>query len=288
MNIGIIGLGLIGGSLGRAIKQKTTHRVFAFDTDGEVMLGGSLLGAFDEILTEGTAREIDILAVAVYTEKIEAVLERYLPQLKENASVFDCGGNKRAVAASMKRLSLQYKNINFIAMHPMAGREYSGLKHSSPRLFEHSTVLAVPISADIEALSVVKRLFLDIGCEGMVVTTAEEHDKNIAYTSQLAHVVSSAYVKNEIASAHYGFSAGSFRDMTRVARLNPEMWTALMLENKDNLLKSMDIFINNILEYKKVLENGDAAALNALLAEGNEIKTEIERKRKQKLADRID
>ncbi|MDR3216211.1 MAG: prephenate dehydrogenase [Clostridiaceae bacterium] len=288
MKIGIIGLGLIGGSLGRAVKKKTPHTVFACDNDAGAMLKGALLNAYDEELTEDNAGELDMLISAVYPAASVAAIWRYLPKLKAGAIVFDSGGNKRGVVEAMRNMSEKRKDLYFFGVHPMAGREFSGISHSTPSLFENSTVLMVPLGAPIEVLSCVKGLFLDLGCEGAVITNAEEHDKIISYTSQLAHVVSSAYIKNDIAAEHYGFSAGSFRDMTRVAKLNSDMWAELMLDNRENLLENLDIFAARIGEYRNALAVCDAEELKRLLAEGNAAKERVESNRKQKLSARID
>ncbi|MDR2634622.1 MAG: prephenate dehydrogenase/arogenate dehydrogenase family protein [Clostridiales bacterium] len=288
MKIGIIGLGLIGGSLGRAIKKKTRHTVFACDNDSAAMLKGALLNAYDEELTAENATELDVLISAVYPSAFESAVAVFLPLLKSGAIVLDSGGNKRGAVAIMRKMSEKRDDLHFFGAHPMAGREFSGVAHSTPGLFENSTVLLVPLGAPIEALSSVKRLFLDFGCEGAVITTAEEHDRIISYTSQLAHIVSGAYIKNDIAAEHYGFSAGSFRDMTRVARLNPDMWTELLLENRGNLIENLDIFAARINEYRNALAEGDAGELKRLLTEGSDMKVRVESNRRQKLSARIE
>lgn len=284
MKVGIVGLGLIGGSIGRAAVKTTDCTVYAYDDVDDVMLKGALLNAYHEPLDGQNASDVDLLILSVYPKDIEKTVDFYAPLMKEGAVIMDCCGTKREVCAVMKRKSELYPDINFVGGHPMAGREFSGIEHSDASLFARSTCLLVPVSASIDALGLIKSFFLSIGAAGVVVTTADEHDRIIAYTSQLAHIVSSAYVMNPTALTSYGFTAGSFRDLTRVARLNPLMWTELMLENSDNLTNDVDAIMERLGKLRDALKSRDGAALESLLAEGNERKLEIDARRAAKLA----
>ncbi len=279
MNIGIIGLGLIGGSLGRAIVNKTEHTVYGVDVDRNAMKLGELVKAYHKPLTSENIGDIDLLIVALYQGATIEVLPKYVSALKKGAIVMDIAGNKRTVCNFLERLSKSNPQIEFISSHPMAGREFSGIKHSTVSLFERASMILVPIKADIRSVSAVKELSLSIGFNKVVITTAEEHDKIIAFTSQLAHVISSSYIKSPTAEGFLGFSAGSFRDMTRVARLSPNMWAELMLDNKDNLVREIDYLIKNLTDYKTALENGDEDALYSLLEDGNKRKLDFEKKK---------
>ena len=188
----------------------------------------------------------------------------------------------------MKTLKAEYPSVEFIGLHPMAGKEYSGFKYSSPLLFENASLLAVPVDMPLEVLAKVKQAMLEIGFKGMVITTAEEHDKIISYTSQLAHIVSSSYVQNEMAKSIYGFTAGSFRDMTRVARLNPVMWTQLLMQNRDMLSLELSDLIQNLTEFKDALDGCDDKKLCEKLEKGNRIKCEIEKDRVKKTKESYD
>lgn len=277
MNIGIIGLGLIGGSLGRAIIKRTEHMVFGMDNDKETMLKAELLKAYNYELNDDNISEIDIIILALPPHIVCSVLENIAPKLKAGAIVVDCVGNKRDIVAKMKSLSINYPELIFIGGHPMAGREYSGVRHSTASLFDNASMIFVPISQDISALQVTKELFLELGFKKVVMTTAEEHDRIISYTSQLAHVVSSAYVLSPTAESYLGFSAGSFRDMTRVARMNPDMWTELFIENKDNLTKELNEFIANLTEYRDLISGSDRDALRAKLDKGNHTRIDLDK-----------
>ncbi len=280
MNIGIVGLGLMGASFGRTIKSKTEDKVFGFDCDETVMLKASLIGCIDGELNEETTKNIDILVITVYPRDFYSVAKKYLPYMKEGAVVIDFCGNKAKVCEAMKKLSLEYETINFFGGHPMAGREYSGIDHSVKTLFERAPMLLVPIKTDIFTGERVKKYFLSLGFGEVIFTDAETHDKTIAFTSQLCHIVSNAFIKSETAREHHGYSAGSYRDLTRVARLNSTMWSQLMTDNSEKLSLELGILINNLQKYQKALEKKDEEGLASLLEEGNKLKLEIDTRKK--------
>ncbi|MBR1624142.1 MAG: prephenate dehydrogenase [Clostridia bacterium] len=282
MKIGIIGLGLIGGSIGRAVLSKTNDEVFGRDINPAALLKAKLLRAVSDELTDEKLRETDLLVLAVNPRAAQSVLPSVLPLLKKGATVIDCCGNKRGVVAVMKELANRYPDIGFIATHPMAGREFSGIEHSTPKLYEKSFVILTPVKNSIHDFEKVKGFYLSIGCEGVTLASAEEHDEMISYTSQLAHVLSSSYVKNPLSSSHAGFSAGSFRDLTRVAKLSPSMWTELFIDNGDNLTKQIQDLIDRLEEYKKAIEEKDEKTLFALLQDGTEKKAAAENALKEK------
>ena len=164
----------------------------------------------------------------------------------------------------------------------MAGREYSGISHSTATLFEHAYIILTPVQTDLEAEERIRAFFLEIGCEGITTASAATHDKMIAYTSQLAHVVSSAYIRNPLSETYIGFSAGSFRDLTRVAKLNPDMWTELFTENKDNLVECIDVLQKKLSEYRDALVAGDSVKLRSALEEGTRMKEAAEKLRRDR------
>ncbi len=287
MNVGIVGLGLIGGSIGRAAVKKTAHTVYATDRDENAVIKGALLNAYHETLTHDNAKLLDMLIICVYPSSIEAVIDEYAPLLKDGAIITDCIGTKRQVFKIMEKKQKRYPKLNFIGGHPMSGREFSGVEHSTASLMEHSTCILVPVHNEMDTLIAVKEFYIALGADGVVVATAEEHDKIIAYTSQLAHVISSAYVTSPSALSHYGFSANSFRDMTRVARLNPTMWTELMTENSDFLTEEIDGIIARLTNLRNAVSDKNADALYSLLNEGSERKILIETRRAQKKANAL-
>ena len=287
MKIGIVGLGLIGASMAKALSS-AGHTVLGDDIDADVLKRAVLTEAISARLDDINAKTLDMLLISVYPADTVKYLSVYAPLLKDGAVLADLCGIKREIVAEMKRLKNQYPAIEFIGLHPMAGKEYSGFKYSSPLLFENASLLAVPVDMPLEVLAKVKQAMLEIGFKGMVITTAEEHDKIISYTSQLAHIVSNSYVQNEMAKSIYGFTAGSFRDMTRVARLNPVMWTQLLMQNRDMLSLELSDLIQNLTEFKDALDGCDDKKLCEKLEKGNRIKCEIEKDRVKKTKESYD
>ena len=283
MKIGIIGLGLIGGSIGRSIKKNTSHIVYGRDIDSEVVLKAKLIKAIDYSLEETDFKKLDILLVATNPMVAVNIIKEVSPKLKKGAVLMDCCGTKKVVVNCMMELKDKYP-IYYIGGHPMAGREFSTISHSTANLLDRAYFIVVPVSADIKVLAFIKEFLLSLGCLNMVITSAKKHDEIISYTSQLAHIVSSCYIKNPLYKQHVGYSAGSFRDMTRVAKLNPSMWTELMMENSQNLIEQIDNIILHLQQYKQALE-GDGSMLYSLLEEGNTLKEEADKLHRQGVND---
>ena len=276
MNIGVIGLGLIGGSFCKTIKKNNEHKVFGYDINSLTILKAQMTSAIDGVLDESIANTIDLLVVATNPDVFLAAVERFLPLLKNNAIVMDFCGTKKNVVDAMALLSKKYTALKFYGGHPMAGREFSGFDRSTSTLFSRASMILVPVNTDIFDNDFIKKFFLELGFLEVVFTTSENHDKVIAYTSQLCHVVSNAFIKNKTSQKHYGYSAGSYKDLTRVARLDSEMWSTLMLENKENLYNELCELIDNLQVYKEAIKNGDKQALKNALQEGSDIKIAID------------
>ena len=275
MTVGSVGLGLIGGSLARAYHD-AGHRVLGFDRDASTVQFALLAGAVDEPLTEENIGQCALLLPAVYPQAAADYLERMGGKLSPEAVVVDCCGIKREICEAGFRLADKYGWL-FVGGHPMAGTHFSGFKYSRADLFRGAPmVLVPPVFDDIRLLERVKALLAAPGFGSFSVTTAEAHDRMIAFTSQLAHVVSNAYIKSPEAGAHKGFSAGSYKDLTRVAWLNAPMWTELFLDNRDNLLRELDTLIANLKVYRDALAQNDAEALCAALEEGKRRKEEVD------------
>ncbi len=282
MNIGIIGLGLIGGSMAKAIKYHTENTVLGTDTQKSVVLKAKLLGAIDEELIHEKISECELLIVALYPEATLEYIKQNASDIKKNAIVIDTCGVKGAICNELFEIA-ENNGFTFVGAHPMAGLHFSGFDYSNPNMFEDASMILVPPKhIDIMILEKLKNLFTQIGFTMTKTTTAEDHDAKIAYTSQLAHVVSNAYVKSPEAEVHRGFSAGSYQDLTRVAKLNPEMWSELFLCNKDNLVNEIDGLIANLQKYSQAIQNNDKDTLFALLKEGSDRKDSIDLVSKKK------
>lgn len=273
MNIGIVGLGLIGGSLAKAFKARTGHSVFGVDLNEETMLLSRLSGAIDAPLQDENMDQMDIVLIAIRPTAAISWAEEHFSKLKKGACVVDMCGVKRVVTEKMEKCA-QDAGVLYVGGHPMAGKERGKFQNASENLYVGASMILTPgKNAAPDTLENLNNLFTDIGFARIVFTTPDEHDRIIAYTSQLAHIASSAYIKSPEALRQRGFSAGSFRDMTRVAFMDEDMWTELFLLNADYLTGQVHLLIENLKEYEKALESKDADALRALLKDGREKKT---------------
>lgn len=281
MTIGIVGLGLIGASFARCVKNKTSYKVYGIDQSEDTTDKALLINAIDEKLSKKNIADVDLLILSIYPRTVEETLDDYLPYMKEGSTVIDFCGIKREVCTVMLKKAKEYPHFYLFGGHPMAGREFSGLEHSSINLFEKASMIIVPVSKDLFKEEELKNLFLTLGFQNVVFTTAEEHDKIIAFTSELCHIVSNAYIKSPTSSLHHGFSAGSYRDLTRVARNNSTLWSELMIDNRDMLLDELNILIANLREYQKALSLNDEERLKKLLEDGNRIKLTIDSRGKK-------
>jgi prephenate dehydrogenase len=277
--IGVIGLGLIGGSMAKALNQSTDNTVYGFDTNPEVVQRAKLVNAIEEELTEEMIPLCDLVIIALYPEATREVLTKYAGVFKKDAIVMDTCGVKGTICPVGEQLAKE-NGFYFIGGHPMAGLEHSGFEYARKALFSNASMILVPpTGTPIAVVDKLKKLMVSIGFTNVQITTPEEHDRMIAFTSQLAHVVSSAYIKSPTAANHDGFSAGSYKDLTRVAKLNEGMWTELFLENPDNLADEIDAIIKNLQDYSDAIRGGNAETLCKLLREGRLRKEEIDNER---------
>lgn len=278
MEIAIVGLGLIGGSIAKAAKKYTPHTVLGFDTDEQVLYKARLLDAIDAELTDERFAICDWVIIATRPMAAVEYVKKHAAQIKKGATVMDVCGVKRFVSEPLWQLA-EENGFTFIGGHPMAGREVGGFDHASAELFKDASMIFTPQKgADIMLLDRLKKFWCALGFGGVTITTPENHDRVIAYTSQLAHIASSAYIKSPTALDHIGFSAGSYKDLTRVAKLDPDMWTELFLENREPLLHELDGLIERLMEYREALEASDESKVRALLAAGRDQKNEADRK----------
>lgn len=272
MNIGIIGLGLIGGSLAKSIKARTSHTVYGADIDKETLMFARICGAMDETLSEENLSSCDMILLALTPHSAIQWTTEHASQIRKDAILIDMCGVKRTVCKEIGSIADKF-GFTYIGGHPMAGKERSGFVNAAPDLFEGASMILIPNkNSAIDLLERSKNLFTDIGFASITFTTPEEHDRIIAYTSQLAHITSGAYIKSPTAQSQRGFSAGSFKDMTRVALLDENMWTELFSCNRDNLINELELLIENLYDYLNALKSNDKEALCKLLKDGKEKK----------------
>lgn len=285
MSVGIVGLGLIGGSFARAYRSLGAT-VYALDTNRDTM-DASMIETVEAPLDDASIPSCDLIILAAYPEACIEWLEEHAeklgrisdPDTSRGPIVIDTAGVKEAVCARAFELA-RVNGFAFVGTHPMAGTQFSGFAHARADLFRGAPMVLVPPETDdarrLTLLDRVHTLLALVGFGSFSVTSPEEHDRVIAFTSQLAHVVSNAYVKSPTARAHHGFSAGSYRDLTRVAHLNPGMWAELMMDDAKNLSQEIASLIEALDAYRLALDAGDRDRLRMLLAEGDRIKRALD------------
>ena len=275
MKVGILGLGLIGGSLARAYAI-AGHTVYAIQRNESMLSFAMLSGAVHGKLTEETIPECDLILLSIYPGGSADWMERHAHLIRKDALVMDCCGIKRQICDRCFPLSEKY-GFTFVGGHPMAGSQFSGFKYSRATLFQgQPMVLVPPRFDDIELLDRCKIALAPCEFGSFSVCTADEHDKMIAFTSQMPHILSNAFIKSPTALGHKGFSAGSYKDLTRVAWLNAPMWAELFMENKDHVLHELDFYIESLKSYRDAISENDINKLTALLEEGKRRKEEVD------------
>lgn len=278
--VGIIGLGLMGASFARAYKKYAPGvRVFASNRTFSVAEKAIEDGVIDAVLDKNNLGECDLVIVSLYPEASAEYIAENRDLFKNGAVVTDCCGNKRLICKAGYEAA-EGKNFTFIGGHPMAGTQFSGYDNSKADMFVGASMILVPNpeldSETREAqVAAAESLLRPVSFGSFVVTTPEKHDFMIAFTSQMAHVLASCYIKSPGAIESKGFTGGSFGDMTRVAYLNPGMWTELFLANSDNLLAEIDALQGELNKVRDAIATGNAEELYRLLDEGRALKEVI-------------
>ena len=282
MNICVIGLGLIGGSFAKAISKRTTHFCMGIDTNEDTCKKALADGVIKQVVAPQQLSTADMLILALQPKALVAFFKDNAKYIKKGAIVFDTCGVKQWVLDELLPVASQY-DIKFVGAHPMAGREFSGYDYSLENLFDKASFIVTTDGADQNAVDVVCDLAKQIGFATITVTTANHHDRVIAYTSQLAHIVSNSYCKSDTINQKEGFCAGSFADMTRVGKLDVKLWTELFLANPSHLSDELGNLIQKLTEFKNAIDSKDKQALSQLLKEGNDIKVQsLANEQKQK------
>lgn len=271
MNILVVGLGLIGGSVCKALKKYTTHFVAGSDINRDIEFAALRDVAMDEAF-DGDYSSFDLIIMALFPDAAEAYLRENIGKMPEKALITDVCGIKGVFSERLRKLT-EDNGLRYVGIHPMAGKEFGGYHNSSADLFQKANFIIAPFEDSREEdIELLRRLSSEIGAGKIVVTSPANHDKMIAYTSQLAHIVSSAYVKSPELELECGFSGGSFQDMTRIATMNERMWTDLFMQNRENLLFELDTLIENLSKYSEALRSADSEEMLRLIAEGRQLK----------------
>ncbi len=273
MKILVVGLGLIGGSLCKALKKYTYHTVAGCDINRDIENAALRDVALDEVF-DGNYEGYDLIVISLFPEGTERFFAENASKIGKKTLITDVCGIKGNFSQRMKNIA-ERNGLRYVGIHPMAGKEFGGYYNSTADLFVKANFIIAPFTdsqqSDIDLLN---GLAKEVGAGKIVITSPENHDKMIAYTSQLAHIVSSAYVKSPELGLECGFSGGSFQDMTRIATMNEKMWTDLFMQNREHLQYELDTLIDNLKKYSEALKNGDADGMRALIAEGRELKEE--------------
>ena len=275
MTVGILGLGLIGGSLARAYTL-AGHTVYAAEKDESILAFAQLAGAVDAPLTPENLPGCELLLLALYPDGSADWLAENAPYISRETLVMDCCGVKERICSRCFPLAEQY-GFTFMGGHPMAGTQFSGFKYSRADLFAGAPMVLVPHRFDdMDLLDRAKKALDPCGFGSFSVTTARDHDRMIAFTSQMPHIISNAFIKSPTAASHKGFSAGSYKDLTRVAWLNPQMWAELFLENREFVLNELDTLLSSLQCYRDAVAAQDREGLTALLDEGKKRKEQVD------------
>lgn len=267
----VVGLGLIGGSVAKALKLNTDHMVLGVDTQEDTLLDACSCGAIDEKASPEDLRTADVVYLCIYPESALEFAKENGPALKEGCILTDACGIKGEICQGMERLRGTGKYV-FVAGHPMAGKELSGFAASDAGIFAGASYLIAPCGAPEWAVDEVASLARSMGFGRVVMTTPEQHDREIAFTSQLPHVLACSYVMSPRCKEHQGFSAGSYRDVSRVANINDVLWTRLFLDNRDALTAELDELLKNLTLFRNAVADGKEEKLRKLLRTAAEIK----------------
>lgn len=273
MKILVVGLGLIGGSLCKALKKYTYHTVAGCDINRDIENAALRDVALDEVF-DGNYEGYDLIVISLFPEGTERFFAENASKIEKNTLITDVCGIKGDFSQRMKNIA-ERNGLRYVGIHPMAGKEFGGYYNSTADLFVKANFIIAPfVDSQQSDIDLLNGLAKEVGAGKIVITSPENHDKMIAYTSQLAHIVSSAYVKSPELGLECGFSGGSFQDMTRIATMNEKMWTDLFMQNREHLQYELDTLIDNLKKYSEALKNGDADGMRALIAEGRELKEE--------------
>lgn len=271
----IVGLGLMGGSMAKAIHKYTDNEIYGYNRTLEVAQRALNDGVIDGIADDEIISQADIMIISLYPQATVDFLIEKMPKMKKGAIIVDLVGVKQYLDEKLTEPAKQ-AGVYFIGGHPMAGKEFSGYAFADADLFKGASMILVPNdSSPLWAVDEMDGLFTSLGFGQVVRCSPEQHDSMIAFTSQLAHIVSSAYIKSPEALRHNGYSAGSYKDLTRVAKLNENMWTELFLKNKQPLIREIDEIILHLKEYRDAIANDEQENLCTLLREGRERKESI-------------
>lgn len=272
MFVGVVGLGLIGASLSKAVKLKTGYRVFGVDKDNDINIKAKVLKVIDDRLGYDNMGECKFLFLCMHPQNTISYIRDHSGMINADTVVIDCCGIKQGVCREAFEIA-EKNGFTFIGGHPIVWSEKWGFDNSKPSLFDRaSMVLTPPHNVSIQELDAAKNLLTKIGFSNIEICSPREHDRIIAYTSELLHIMSSAYIKSRTANEHYGFSDDNFGHFIKLAGTDKKLWSELFCENRAALLPELDALIANLVKYRTAIFDGNKTEIERLISEGKEKK----------------
>ena len=275
MNVGVIGLGLIGGSIALKIKEIDTNTViYGLDNDMDSMSYSLSKGIIDKKLDINSIDNLKYIFIAIPVDAIKNEIESILNKISNNTLVVDLGSTKYEIC---KKVVDHTNRKNFLAAHPIAGTESSGPSAATKNLFDNKVlILCETEKTDQDLLSDALKIF-DLMNMNIINMDSIEHDKHIAYVSHLSHISSfmlgkTVMNKEEDQDTIYDMAGSGFESTVRLAKSSPETWASIFVENKNNIVESLNEYISNINNFKILIENGDKEKLSAEMKKINGIK----------------
>ena len=263
MKIVIVGLGVIGGSFAMALNEAGYKQVFGIDTNKETIKKAEELGIIKKGSPKGEEflKEADLVIISIYPKLVENFVESNKDNFKDGAIITDATGIKGMFLNEITKILPE--NVDFVFGHPMAGREKRGIDFASSKVFKGANYIITPIERNKEEnIKVIEDLAYEIGFKRVRRITPEFHDEMIGFTSQLPHAMAVALINSDEEGRDTGsFIGDSYRDLTRIANINEDLWSELFLGNKDNLLKAINNFELQLDLIKKAIYDNDKEAL---------------------------
>ena len=271
MNIVIVGLGIIGGSLAKAFTKYTNHHIIGINRSEITVQQALNDGAIHEIGKLDSLGKADVVYMCTYPEHIVSFMENNAGYFRKNCIITDVCGIKKNICGRLTDIC-EKNGLQYVGSHPMAGKEQFSYAASEAELFQNASYIIVPCKAKEYSVQTLASLAKEIGFSTIRITTPAEHDRMIAFTSQLPHVLACAYVMSPCCKNHNGFSAGSYRDVSRVANINETLWTDLFLSNQEPLSEEISILIQNLTAIKNAVDENKAEELKKLLKQSRLVK----------------
>lgn len=277
LNITVVGLGLIGGSYAMAIRELNPKKLYAVDIDEEAILDAEKNGIIDKgyVNADIPLKESDLVIICLYPKLVKNFIKDNIQHFKNGAVITDVTGIKSGFIEEVNHILRE--DLDFVFGHPMAGREQKGLKFASKEVFKGANYIITPTERNKEEnIKFLEELIRKIGFRNVVRISPEKHDKIIGFTSQLPHVIAVSLVNSDELGIDTGsYTGDSYKELTRIAQINSELWTELFMGNKDNLIKEIEVFEQNIAMVKNAIINEEKSLLTELLEKASKKRKEM-------------